>query len=61
MITPAFHFNILEDFIEIFNKQSDKMIDLLKPFADGTKEVNMYDFVTLCALDIISGMYMFEA
>lgn len=55
MITPAFHFNILEDFIEIFNKQSDKMIEILMPLATGTQDVNMYNFVTLCALDIISG------
>jgi cytochrome P450 family 4 len=59
MITPAFHFNILEDFIEVFDKQTNKMIDLLRPFAEKSEEINMYNYVTLCALDIISGMVRF--
>jgi cytochrome P450 len=55
IITPAFHFNILDDFISVFNKQTDQMIEVLKKHADEGVVFNIYDNVTLCALDIICG------
>ncbi|KAH8321574.1 hypothetical protein KR074_009617 [Drosophila pseudoananassae] len=41
MITPAFHFNILQDFHEVMNENSSKFIDQLKKVADGD---NIFDF-----------------
>ncbi|EDW89347.2 uncharacterized protein Dyak_GE19199 [Drosophila yakuba] len=41
MITPAFHFNILQDFHEVMNENSTKFIDQLKKVADGG---NIFDF-----------------
>jgi cytochrome P450 len=55
IITPAFHFNILDDFISVFNKQTDQMIEVLKKNADEGLVFNIYDDVALCALDIICG------
>lgn len=52
MLTPAFHFKILEDFVEVFNSQSHKMLDKLKGKADG-KPFDIFPFITLCTLDII--------
>ncbi|KXJ78682.1 hypothetical protein RP20_CCG003725, partial [Aedes albopictus] len=52
IITPAFHFKILEQFIEVFDRQSGILVEKLKPEATG-KLVNVYPFVTLCALDVI--------
>ncbi|XP_064097741.1 cytochrome P450 4C1-like isoform X2 [Macrobrachium nipponense] len=52
LLTPAFHFKILEDFVEVFNKQSDVMVQKLEKKADG-KQFDIFPYVTLCALDII--------
>lgn len=52
IITPTFHFNILEQFMAVFNKQSDMLVKKLKGH-DNRKDFNVYDYVTLCTLDII--------
>ncbi|XP_041765666.1 uncharacterized protein LOC121590248 [Anopheles merus] len=52
ILTPAFHFKILDQFIEVFHKQSSILADRLRPAANG-QLVNIYPFVTLAALDII--------
>lgn len=52
LLTPAFHFKILEDFVEIFNSQSYTMLKKLKEKADG-KPFDIFPTVTLCTLDII--------
>lgn len=56
IITPAFHFKILEQFIEVFDRQSGVLVEKLKAEATG-KLVNVYPYVTLCALDVICGEY----
>lgn len=53
IITPAFHFKILEQFIEVFDRQCMVMIDKLAKHADGSV-VNLVDYVALMALDIIN-------
>lgn len=53
IITPAFHFNILEEFIQIFNGQTAVMLDKVKEFAVTGEEINIYKYTTLCALDVI--------
>ncbi|KAK8720436.1 hypothetical protein OTU49_013325, partial [Cherax quadricarinatus] len=52
LLTPAFHFKILEDFLEVFNNQGNKMVQKLKQKADG-KPFDIFPFVTLCTLDVI--------
>ncbi|XP_071538539.1 cytochrome P450 4C1 [Panulirus ornatus] len=52
LLTPAFHFKILEDFLEVFNTQSKTLIQNLQKKADG-KAFNIFPFITLCTLDII--------
>uniref|UniRef100_A0A2M4ARG5 Putative cytochrome n=1 Tax=Anopheles triannulatus TaxID=58253 RepID=A0A2M4ARG5_9DIPT len=52
ILTPAFHFKILELFVEVFDKQSTVLANRLRPEATG-KLVNIYPYVTLAALDII--------
>ena len=55
MITPAFHFNILQDFLEVMNTQTTFMSNkILQEVRNGKcQAVNMYSYITLCALDII--------
>lgn len=54
IITPTFHFNILEQFIEVFDRQTDVMVEKLRPYS-GKGDFNIYNYSTLCALDVISG------
>lgn len=51
VITPAFHFQILEQFVDVFDKHSAIFVDNLRQF--GEQEVDVFPFITLCALDII--------
>lgn len=55
IITPTFHFKILEGFVEVFDRQSDALIAKLKSKADGITPVNIYEPVGLLTLDIIAG------
>nr|CAD7442870.1 unnamed protein product [Timema bartmani] len=52
MITPTFHFKILENFQEVFVEKSEIMLKKLRSNAHG-KDFNIYPFITRCALDII--------
>uniref|UniRef100_A0A182SPD1 Uncharacterized protein n=1 Tax=Anopheles maculatus TaxID=74869 RepID=A0A182SPD1_9DIPT len=53
VITPTFHFKILEQFVEIFDRQSTTFIKVLQPFAESGKSFDIFPQVTLCALDVI--------
>ncbi|XP_064097711.1 cytochrome P450 4C1-like [Macrobrachium nipponense] len=52
LLTPAFHFKILEDFVDVFNGQSNTLIRKLGEKADGTT-FDIFPYITRCALDII--------
>ncbi|XP_049937612.1 cytochrome P450 4C1-like [Schistocerca serialis cubense] len=52
MITPAFHFSILDNFTEVFAEKSEVLVDILKTKADG-EIFDIYPYITRCALDII--------
>ncbi|XP_065081386.1 cytochrome P450 4d1-like [Ochlerotatus camptorhynchus] len=52
IITPTFHFKMLEGFLDVFNKEADILVSKLKSKA-GKEEFNIYDYVTLYALDSI--------
>lgn len=52
LLTPTFHFRILQDFLEVFNEQSQIMVENLKKKADG-KAFDIFPHITHCALDII--------
>ncbi|KAM7346805.1 cytochrome P450 4d2-like isoform 2-T2 [Cochliomyia hominivorax] len=54
IITPTFHFKILEQFVEIFDQQSSVMVKKLHEKADGKTEIDIFPVVCLCALDIIT-------
>lgn len=56
IITPAFHFKILEDFVEVFDKQSSILVEKLEKFED-CGEFDIFPLTALCALDVICGIY----
>lgn len=59
ILTPAFHFKILESFIEVFNDLDKVLVEVLRDKAKSGGEVNIYDYLTRCALDNICGGWLF--
>jgi len=52
LLTPTFHYDILKDFVEIFNQQAKVMVGKSQSHV-GQGSFDIYSYVTLCALDII--------
>ncbi|KYO46087.1 hypothetical protein Y1Q_0021662 [Alligator mississippiensis] len=52
MITPTFHFTILNDFLEVMNEQANVLADKFEKCVDK-EPFNCFLDITLCALDII--------
>jgi len=58
VITPAFHFKILDQFIDIFEKGSRILVTNLEMARTDKKNENgiiLYDWINLCTLDTICG------
>jgi len=55
VITPTFHFKILEQFVEVFDKHSATFVEILAKTKG--QSIDVFPLVGLCALDIISGMH----
>ncbi|XP_077541894.1 cytochrome P450 4V2-like [Haemaphysalis longicornis] len=53
LITPAFHFRILEDFMGTINAQSFLLVSKLETTSCRSKVFNVVPLVTRCALDTI--------
>eukprot|EP00057_Strongylocentrotus_purpuratus_P030954 XP_783176.3 PREDICTED: cytochrome P450 4V2 [Strongylocentrotus purpuratus] len=53
LLTPTFHFSILQNFMEVFNEQSIILVKKLEKFAEKSETFNIFPFVTHCVLDII--------
>ncbi|KAG8332923.1 Cytochrome P450 4C1 [Homalodisca vitripennis] len=52
LITPTFHFRILDVFMEVFVEKSQILVEKLNKLPMGTS-MDLYPFITHCALDII--------
>ncbi|EAT40232.1 AAEL008017-PA [Aedes aegypti] len=53
ILTPAFHFKILDDFVDIFQEQSAVLVQRLQRELGNEEGFNCFPYVTLCALDIV--------
>lgn len=54
LLTPTFHYDILKNFVFVFNKQAEILVQQLKKAVEsGEKDIEVSKYVTLCALDII--------
>ncbi|XP_058822817.1 cytochrome P450 4c3-like [Topomyia yanbarensis] len=53
ILTPAFHFKILDDFVDIFQEQSAVLVKRLERELGNETGFNCFPYVTLCALDIV--------
>lgn len=54
IITPTFHFKILEEFVEVFDQQSSVLVKRIQDKADGKTVLDMFPVICLTALDIIA-------
>ncbi|KAK5646137.1 hypothetical protein RI129_004601 [Pyrocoelia pectoralis] len=57
LITPGFHFEKLQYFIETFETYSNILVEKLSN-AIGKETINIYPYINLCTLDIICGAAM---
>lgn len=53
MLTPAFHFRILEDFTSTINVQSMVLVDILGKESQRSNGFDVVPKVTMCTLDIV--------
>lgn len=56
IITPAFHFKILDQFMDVFNHEADVLVSKLEKRVNQG-EFDIYDYITLYALDSICGRF----
>lgn len=56
-LTPAFHFNILQNFLPVFCKNQNIFTEKLRKIADG-REINIFPMVALTALDNVTESIM---
>lgn len=56
IITPTFHFKILEQFVEIFDKLGNTVITNILNKYGPNDEVEFYPIMVLYALDVMCGM-----
>ncbi|XP_017070781.1 probable cytochrome P450 4d20 [Drosophila eugracilis] len=54
IFTHAFHFKVLEHYVEIMDRNSGIMVEHLRKVADGKTPVDMLKYVSLAALDVIT-------
>lgn len=59
IITPAFHFKILEQFIEVFDRLGNTVVTKTLGKYDREDEFEMYPIAVLYALDVMCGKLEF--
>ncbi|XP_054711969.1 cytochrome P450 4V2-like [Uloborus diversus] len=52
LLTPTFHFRILEDFVSVFNEQSAVLVNKMEGFV-GKSWIDIVPHITACTLDVI--------
>lgn len=57
LITPAFHFKILNEFHPIMSSNVDRLVSKLYTFADSGKSFDAQHIINLATLDVICGNY----
>ncbi|CCD68717.1 CYtochrome P450 family [Caenorhabditis elegans] len=60
LLTPTFHYDILKDFLPIFNEQSKILVQKMCSLG-AEEEVDVLSVITLCTLDIICETSMGKA
>jgi cytochrome P450 family 4 subfamily V len=53
LITPTFHFDILKDFLNVMNEQTEILIGILSKQSKSDEVINILERLSASALDII--------
>ncbi|KAK6043303.1 hypothetical protein COOONC_19191 [Cooperia oncophora] len=53
LLTPTFHYEILKDFVEVYNRHGRTLLGKFLKHADGGQYEDIFHTVTLCTLDVI--------
>ncbi|BFZ23063.1 hypothetical protein BsWGS_26102 [Bradybaena similaris] len=53
LLTPAFHFDTLKSYIDIYNKCSLVLVNRIKNLCSSSQSFDVFDPVGLCSLDVI--------
>lgn len=53
LLTPTFHYEILNEFVHVFNEQADILIESLIKLSKTENTIDMFERLGYCALDII--------
>ncbi|XP_022342994.1 cytochrome P450 4F8-like [Crassostrea virginica] len=53
LLTPAFHFDILKPYVQIFKSCADKLTENIERSTASQESVEIYNLVSSCTLDII--------
>lgn len=52
LLTPAFHFSILEDFVQVMDQQATILINVLQKHVNG-KPFDVFPYISLYTMDVI--------
>uniref|UniRef100_A0A1I7Y7R7 Cytochrome P450 n=1 Tax=Steinernema glaseri TaxID=37863 RepID=A0A1I7Y7R7_9BILA len=53
MLTPTFHFQMLEGYVEVFNRNSKILTQIIERYSNDGIEIDIFPYIKRCALDII--------
>lgn len=53
ILTPAFHFSILEDFVQVMNQQATILTKILREKHANGEEFDIFPYISLYAMDVI--------
>ncbi|KAK6010142.1 hypothetical protein OSTOST_24856, partial [Ostertagia ostertagi] len=53
LLTPTFHYEILKDFVEVYNRHGRTLLGKFLKHADSGEYEDIFHTVTLCTLDVI--------
>lgn len=57
ILTPAFHYKVLEQYVKVFDRESCVFVETLSKFNE-TDKVELVDLIGMCTLDIICATAM---
>ena len=55
LLTPAFHFQLLGDFFEVFHRNADILVKQITNRLEDNKDIDIFPMMSRCTLDIVSG------
>ncbi|XP_066291381.1 leukotriene-B4 omega-hydroxylase 3-like [Branchiostoma lanceolatum] len=53
LLTPAFHFDVLKQYVSVYNKAAEQLIETLSKFAENRDSFEMFQQASLCTMEVI--------